>query len=299
MLFKTEEDLKIIMEQNKPVNIVNQSWVEVQKNKKLEDFVNKLKSNDDEESSEYYKLYPITKVVNIKIGNLIIEKKVVPIEYIEYNKEEQVPVLDANGNPVLDPETNKIKTQFIPVFPDKYYELDENGNKVLKKEYKDLPVKPTFDYWLQKKVEEFISNPVNLEVDMNEFVEFVKPYLVKLVNVEFTKAMNTITGQYPEHEQQTWDQQSAEAKAYLADPTKAVVPLISGIAKNRGVDLKTLATKILAKSEAYKAAAGQAIGYRQRAIVIINSIPDYPTYQKVVAEFEAERDAFYKAVEGK
>ncbi len=286
------------MEKNSDVSVVENLWLEVKKS-------NIIAAKKKELAKEYHKLYPHYKAEDIKLGNTIVDSHLVEISYIEYSEEKEVPVLDADGNPVVDPETGNVKTKLEPVIPDEYYTVtepnkeDEEGQKVLKPNFANAPLRPTLDYFVEKKTKEWLQNPENLKIDMDQFVPFIKPYMVKLVNVEFSKAMNAITNKYPEHEQMTWDQQEQEARAYKADPKNAKTPLISNIAKARGIDLDTLADKIIAKAEAYKQAAGLAIGYRQEAEGVISTIATYEDYQKVVAGLEAKRDLFYKVVEGK
>ena len=287
------EQINNMMEKNKDVHAIEKLWVEMKKHNEEEALVKK-----DLLEEEYKNLYPEVETTEIKVGGIVIDTIKEKIKYIEYDKEKEVPVLDENGDPIIDPETGDIKTELKPVIPDEYYETDDNGEKVLKAEYAESPLRPTLKYFIKKSTEQLLED-IKYDINMDQFVPFIKPYMIKLVNVEFSKAMNVITSKYPEHEQMTWDQQEQEARAYKADPKNAKTPLISNIAKARGVDLDTLADKIIAKAEAYKQAAGLAIGYRQEAEDVISAIATYEDYQKVVAGLEAKRDLFYKVVEGK
>ncbi|NDV18236.1 hypothetical protein GO013_02230 [Pseudodesulfovibrio sp. JC047] len=67
--------------------------------------------------------------------------------------------------------------------------------------------------------------------------------------------------EYGPMEQQTWEQQYAEARAVQADPD-AVSPLLDAIAVNRGMDMTTLATHVLANREAWIIRTGTVIGQR-------------------------------------
>lgn len=284
-------NIEELMGENKNVSVVEFAWKE---NKKNEIIKNKTK----EIEKEYFERYPNAKITETKIGDVIIGTRMSTIDYIEYDKEEEVPVLDENGNPITDPETGEIKTELKPVLPGECYKEDEEGNKVLKDECKDKPLRPTLDYFIEKKIKEWLQDPENLKVDMNEFVNFIKPYMFKLVNVEFDEAMNVVTKAYPEHEQLTWDQQEREARAYKANPQTAKTPLISKIAKTRGIDLATLANKIIEKADNYKTIVGAAIGYRQDAHSLIESIKTYDNYKEIISELEAKKDIFYKIVKG-
>ena len=294
MVFKTKEDLNLLMEQNKPEPVVREAWISYKKGEKLNAFINSLKQPDETGLNAYQKLYPDTKKEEIKVGNTVVDVIEVTIRYLEYDKEEEVPVLGKDGNPVIDPKTGLPKTELKPVFPEDYYTIDENGNKVLKPEYKDLPVRPKFEYWLKKQVDEFLKNPDNLKVDMNEYVPFIKPYLFKLINLEFQKAMDEITKEYPEHEQQTWYQQYQEAKDYKANPKTAKTPLIDNIALARNISKDVLVSKILEKAATYALISGKAIGYRQRAFKMVEVADDIDVLDDVLNVLEENRELFYK-----
>ena len=76
------------------------------------------------------------------------------------------------------------------------------------------------------------------------------------------EAMKTVVSSYPDSEKQTFPQQSAEAQAYLADPT-ASVPLLSSLALSRGVTLDELARRVLNKHTVYSVLTGKILGQRK------------------------------------
>lgn len=76
------------------------------------------------------------------------------------------------------------------------------------------------------------------------------------------EAMRTVVSSYPDSEKQTFPQQSAEAQAYLADPT-ASVPLLSSLALSRGVTLDELARCVLNKHTVYSVLIGKILGQRK------------------------------------
>ena len=75
---------------------------------------------------------------------------------------------------------------------------------------------------------------------------------------------------YPDGEVVSWDQQVIEARAREVSPT-AVTPLLSAIAAQRGIDVTTLAGRVLEKANAYAVASGSIIGARQRLEDAINA----------------------------
>jgi len=233
MIFKTQEDLDLVIKLNKPETVIRMFWVSVEQGKLFNVFIDTLED-------KYKELYP--------------EEK-----YIDYLKEQEV----------TDQETLEVTIK--PIIQEIYYEEDSNGNKVLKDEYKDLPIRPTFEYFKQKQIEEFLSEPSNLEIDMNNYIPLAKEILFNRVNSIFTGSMDKITNKYPEQEKLTWYQQEKEAQAYKAD-SNANVPLLTNIANRRGISIDELADKILAKSEAYTNIVGIAIGDKQNIEDMISNV---------------------------
>jgi len=161
--------------------------------------------------------------------------------YIEYSK------LDENNEPIIDSS---------------YYEPD---GVTLKDEYKDLPIRPTFELYKEMQTDEFNSN---YNVSMYFYYQFIKPILLDKVNELLTKYMDKITHKYPQQEQLTWAQQVAEAKAYKADNT-VETPLLDQISPD---DKDIFVDKILAKSASYTEIVGKAIKYRDEINAYINDI---------------------------
>lgn len=75
--------------------------------------------------------------------------------------------------------------------------------------------------------------------------------------------LSALQAEYPESEVLSWDKQEREARAFVADPA-APVPLISGLAAAREIDVQDLANRIIQKADAYTAAIGAALGKRQK-----------------------------------
>lgn len=82
------------------------------------------------------------------------------------------------------------------------------------------------------------------------------------INAATNRAIATLTATYPDREISTFDKQEAEARAYAVDPT-ASTPLLSALAKARGISLPDLVERVLAKADAFAVASGSIIGQRQ------------------------------------
>lgn len=82
------------------------------------------------------------------------------------------------------------------------------------------------------------------------------------INKAADKIMAALVSTYPDREISTFDKQEAEARAYMADPT-APTPLLSALAKARGLSMDELVKRVIAKADAFAAASGYIIGQRQ------------------------------------
>lgn len=82
------------------------------------------------------------------------------------------------------------------------------------------------------------------------------------INKAADKIMAALISTYPDREISTFDKQEAEARAYMADPT-APTPLLSALAKARGLSMDELVKRVIAKADAFAAAFGYIIGQRQ------------------------------------
>lgn len=82
------------------------------------------------------------------------------------------------------------------------------------------------------------------------------------INKAADKIMAALISTYPDREISTFDKQEAEARAYMADPT-APTPLLSALAKARGLSMDELVKRVIAKADALAAASGYIIGQRQ------------------------------------
>lgn len=85
--------------------------------------------------------------------------------------------------------------------------------------------------------------------------------LVEL-NAGCERALSILTASYPPGELQSWPQQVKEANDLTANP-EAETPLLSAIAKARGLAVVELVERVRLKAEAYAQLSGSAIGRRQ------------------------------------
>lgn len=94
------------------------------------------------------------------------------------------------------------------------------------------------------------------------------------VRAEAARRLEAIARPYSAPERATWDEQVREAEALAAD-AGAAAPLLGAIADGKGVAAADLAREVLAKSAAFKTAAG-AILAAQAALLASDPIPhDY------------------------
>ena len=83
------------------------------------------------------------------------------------------------------------------------------------------------------------------------------------VNFCFEQECSAVKGEYiPNDELLTWNLQEAEAKAFSAN-AQAATPLLSTLAKARGLELGALCSKVLEKSTLYSQAVALLVGNRQ------------------------------------
>ena len=283
---KTNKDLQNVITENKSVSVITSFWKEAQLSTRYNTFLN---GNDQVDSDgnkinlslkeKYSKLYPDVKYTTGKDFGGLPTTNETKINYIVYTETTTEPLLDENGNEVIDPITQIPATQEVPIIPEEYYDFDKDnnikvdkkGNGILKKEYLEALAIPSYELFKQTEIDKFLNEPANQEVDMSTYPDFIKPILLEKVNIAFEKALVSITKKYPMKEQDSWSKQEVEAKAYIADNT-ATLELIPGIAEKRGITLDVLAPLILKKASELAIITGKAIGYRQYAEDLISTI---------------------------
>ncbi len=90
----------------------------------------------------------------------------------------------------------------------------------------------------------------------------VKAAKLSEINAAADKAIASLTAAYPDREISTFDKQESEARAYAANPT-ASTPLLSALARARGIELSELVQRVIAKADILAMASGSIIGQRQ------------------------------------
>lgn len=102
------------------------------------------------------------------------------------------------------------------------------------------------------------------------------------INSDCEAAIAKITAGYPSSEVLSWPKQEAEARAYIAD-NAAATPLLDALAEARGVAKAELASRIIAKADAFSTLSGSLIGKRQALEDALMALPTDATVEQVVA----------------
>ena len=106
---------------------------------------------------------------------------------------------------------------------------------------------------------EIVALPQTQEPPLDE----VKAEKLAEINAACDRILSDAASTYPETEILTFDQQTAEAKAYLASGHAEDVPLLFAMAQERGLPLDELAKRVIAKHQAFSLLSGTVIGQRQ------------------------------------
>ena len=148
--YKTKEDLELVIKLNKPENVVRLFFTLYKQGEAFNEFVGSLKEKYEEEYKDCVDCF----------------------EYIDVEKQT---IFDDVGS-----ETEKE----IFVFPNEYYEVDEEGNKVLKEEVQKAidegKIKPSFDLFKNQQIEQY----QDIEVTEEDFKKFYAPYAIEKLNKE-------------------------------------------------------------------------------------------------------------------
>lgn len=87
-------------------------------------------------------------------------------------------------------------------------------------------------------------------------------YLLAQINSECEAALSQLQSGYPAGEVQSWERQLSEARAFVASAS-ASTPMLDALAVARGITKADLASRVLAKADAFAAYSGALIGKRQ------------------------------------
>jgi len=99
---------------------------------------------------------------------------------------------------------------------------------------------------------------------------------------EGAKRLLALARPYRPEERETWADQQAEAKAYLADAA-AETPLLDALAAGRGISKAELAVKIMENVSAFKSASGTILGKQQAALDALAALPETATREEIDA----------------
>jgi hypothetical protein len=119
------------------------------------------------------------------------------------------------------------------------------------------------------EVKSVVDNTTDFKTKQNKFLEVYNEY--KNTNYKvFQQKVKDLTGDYKQEEFDTWDQQLAEAKAYIS--TKEEGLLLKNISNERGISLQNLVDKIISKSNSYNSTYGKLLGKYRKNQEILDSI---------------------------
>lgn len=99
--------------------------------------------------------------------------------------------------------------------------------------------------------------------DPTEDFDVIAGSIQQDINRLFSQEAAALKGSVLQEEVDTFDTQKEEAVTYLADNT-ADVPLLTGLATIRSIEVADLAARVLAHADAYKTAMGQIMGKKHK-----------------------------------
>lgn len=106
---------------------------------------------------------------------------------------------------------------------------------------------------------EIVASPEIPETTLDE----AKAAKLSEINAACDRILNEAVRIYPDTEILSFDQQTVEAKAYRASGHAEEAPLLSALAKGRGLPLDELVHRVIAKHRAFSTLSGAVIGQRQ------------------------------------
>lgn len=105
-------------------------------------------------------------------------------------------------------------------------------------------------------------------------VEEARQIKINEIYQQFQSLIDGITSGYSEIERSTWDQQLAEAQAYLASENSADAPFLQSIANARNITLDEQAQIIIDRRQAFLDRAAQLMGQRAAIASQIAALED-------------------------
>lgn len=116
-------------------------------------------------------------------------------------------------------------------------------------------------------------------------LEELKALKLAEINQAYERALRDILGEeVPESEMLTWSEQERESKSYQLSKNEADAPMMSVLAKTRGLSLDELCEKALKKAEAYRMASASLVGKRQALQDRIERAEDFTTLEAIIWE---------------
>lgn len=91
-----------------------------------------------------------------------------------------------------------------------------------------------------------------------------------MVDREFELACSPLRGSYPQAEIDSWAQQAAEAKAFIANPT-AQTPLLDGLMLP-WEEKESFCCDVIERADAYSAAMGEILMWRRIAVAAVEAM---------------------------
>ncbi|MET3611733.1 hypothetical protein ABID16_000038 [Rhizobium aquaticum] len=108
----------------------------------------------------------------------------------------------------------------------------------------------------------------------NKTAPYAEAITSEMIRAEGARRLALIGSPYSQEERETWSQQVTEAKAIIADAS-ADAPLLSILAAADQVPVAQMASTVLAKADAFAAAAGAVLA-AQRTLLSMDPLPaDY------------------------
>lgn len=150
-----------------------------------------------------------------------------------------------------------------------------------------IPVAPGNSHYaaLQKWLTEDPGHTIQ-PVAASTLAEMISAQLIK-INTEADRRANIYISTYPLFERQTWPNQEAEARAWLADNNYESARLTS-LATYRGLTVEEIATRIINKVDLFNGVADQLMGQRQAMEDQLNALPPEATLADVKAIWWAD-----------
>jgi hypothetical protein len=177
--------------------------------------------------------------------------------------------IDVETGDVIEFPYSKIDDPKMPFSPDN--PLPEDAVEVNTQQYLpaydwtkrnmyDTVIREGDAYYLTYTTEEKFDTANTAIEELNKALDYNR----RTLNSDFQGRASALVQVYPDREIESWDQQLSEAKIYLQELTTDNTPLLANMATARQMDTQELATRIVAKADAFAIAFGQLLGKKHR-----------------------------------